>query len=160
MISDEGLIEFVRESNAIEGILRDPTSAEVLAHLSVLKAKRITLHVLRAFVQIVADAPLREQMGQDVVVGNHRPPVGGPHIKDELEKILQAVNQKGANIYKVHAKYETLHPFMDGNGRSGRVLWLWMMQRKGYTGPEHGGRYLNFLHVWYYQSLANFPERA
>jgi hypothetical protein len=158
MVSDEYLLQFVRESNRIEGILRDPTSAEALAHRSVLMAKRVTLHVVRAFVQIVADAPLREKVGQNVVVGNHRPPVGGPHIRDELEKVLQAVNQKGADPYRVHAKYETLHPFMDGNGRSGRVLWLWMMQRRGFEGHDQYGNHLGFLHLWYYQSLSGFRE--
>jgi hypothetical protein len=115
-------------------------------------AKRITPYVLRAFVQIVADAPLRDRVGLDVMVGNHRPPVGGPHVTDALEKVLQGVNDKNANPYTIHAKYETLHPFMDGNGRSGRVLWLWMMARKGYDGS------LGFLHLWYYQSLSNFRE--
>jgi len=152
MVSDENLLEFVRESNRIEGILRDPLPAEALAHRSVLMAKRITPYVLRAFVQIIADAPLRDKLGLDVVVGNHRPPPGGPHVIDALEKVLQGVNDKNANPYTIHAKYETLHPFMDGNGRSGRVLWLWMMARKGYDGS------LGFLHLWYYQSLSNFRE--
>jgi len=152
MISDENLIAFVRESNRIEGILRDPLPAELFAHVSLLKAKRITSHTLRTFVQIIADAPLRDRVGLDVSVGNHRPPVGGPHIPEALEKVLQGVNDKNANPYTVHAKYETLHPFMDGNGRSGRALWLCMMARKGYDGG------LGFLHLWYYQSLSNFRE--
>ena len=158
MLSDAHLLEFIRESNRIEGIHRDPTSAEALAHLSVLKAKRITPYVVRAFVQIIADAPLRDKPGLDVSVGNHRPPIGGPHVPEALERILQGVNDKHANPYTVHAKYETLHPFMDGNGRSGRVLWLWMMVRKGYDALDRHGNFMGFLHVWYYQSLSHFRE--
>ena len=158
MLSDAHLLEFVRESNRIEGIFRDPTSAEALAHLSVLKAKRITQYVLRAFVQIVANAPLRDKPGLDVFVGNHQPPIGGPHVPEALDRVLQGVNDKNANPYTVHAKYETLHPFMDGNGRSGRVLWLWMMQRQGFEGHDQYGNHLGFLHLWYYQSLSNFRE--
>ena len=47
-------------------------------------------------------------------------------------------------------RYETLHPFMDGNGRSGRILWAWQM-------IEHNiapGLSLGFLHAYYYQTLA------
>lgn len=42
--------------------------------------------------------------------------------------------------------YETLHPFTDGNGRSGRALWLWAM------GGIHRAP-LGFLHHFYYQAL-------
>lgn len=160
MLSDELLIEFVRESNRIERILRDPLPAEVEAHQSLLQCKRITLHGLRAFVQIIADAPLRDKPNLNVFIdgSRHRPPPGGPHVREALEKILQAVNQKGADPFKVHANYETLHPFMDGNGRSGRALWLWMMVRKGYEGVDQDNNPVGFLHLWYYWSLSQ--ERA
>ena len=158
MVSNEALRFFVRESNRIEGIHRDPLDAEIEAHLSLLDCKRITQHGLRAFVQIVAGAPLRDKPGLDVYIGNHRPPIGGPHVPEALDKILQGVNDKNANPYTVHAKYETLHPFMDGNGRSGRALWLYMMVRRGYTGFDRHGNNTGFLQIWYYQSLSNFRE--
>jgi len=158
MLSEANLLEFVRESNRIEGIHRDPLDAEVEAHASLLACKRITQHTLRAFVQIVANAPLRDKPGFDVTVGNHRPPIGGPHVPEALDRVLQGVNNKNANPYTVHAKYETLHPFCDGNGRSGRALWLYMMVRKGYDALDRDGNFMGFLHVWYYQSLSHFRE--
>jgi Fic family protein len=36
---------------------------------------------------------------------------------------------------------------MDGNGRSGRAIWLWQMLR------QEGGAPLGFLHHFYYQTL-------
>ena len=38
------------------------------------------------------------------------------------------------------------HPFTDGNGRSGRALWLWQMNNHAPFG---------FLHTFYYQTLEN-----
>jgi hypothetical protein len=141
------LPEFVRESNFIEGIRRDPTVSEIEAHERFLAAPVVTIELLEEFVSAVqCEAILRVHVGSDVVVGPYRPPAGGPAILGELRSILQSV-KTGApeqDIFWLHHRYENLHPFTDGNGRSGRVLWLWMM---GGVAPRL------FLHEWYYQSL-------
>lgn len=138
------LVDFVRESNRIEGILREPTPDEIEVHEVVLGQPRVYLSNLEEFVDIVAKARLREIPGMNVRVGKHYPPRGGTEIITKLHGILDEAYRR-RNPYLVHRDYETLHPFMDGNGRSGRVLWLWMM---GGEAP------LGFLHTWYYQSLS------
>lgn len=90
---------------------------------------------------------LRDKLGLNVRVGSHHPPLGGPHIRGALNDILQMAQKhqgESAYIYKVHQAYENLHPFTDGNGRSGRAIWLWM---HSYV-PR-----ITFLHSWYYLSL-------
>lgn len=145
----EELINFIRESNRIEGILRDPTDAEIAASETFLSKDAVTVSGLQAFVSACQPgASLRTQYGMDVRVGSHRPPLGGPKILSGLESLVLGV-AAGIHPYSIHLDYEHLHPFTDGNGRSGRILWAWQM-----LDQERFPRLmLGFLHAFYYQVL-------
>jgi hypothetical protein len=141
------LEDFVRESNRIEGIHRDPTFKEVDATAAFTAKTRLTISDLIDLVAVYQpDARPRFVQGLDVRVGNHIPPRGGPHVQEQLQAILEDVNERRFQPFIQHCIYETLHPFTDGNGRSGRALWLWHM------GGIHKAP-LGFLHHFYYQAL-------
>lgn len=144
------LEDFVRESNRIEGIYGDPTEAEISAHRVLLALPGIAVSDLEDFVKAIQpDAVLRRRSGLNVRVGNHIAPKGSLKIADDLYGILRETD--GDDPYAIHHEYETLHPFTDGNGRSGRAIWLWMMQN---IGEKDRALALGFLHNWYYQSLS------
>lgn len=145
----EEIKKFVVESNRIEGILRRPKAAEIRVTTDFLRLPRIGVADLENFVQVCAQAPLRRNFGMNVRVGKHLPPPGGPNVGYDLDMLLQRANDE-EDPYAVHVDYETLHPFMDGNGRSGRVLWAWQMLAQGIW----PGLKLGFLHAFYYQTLS------
>lgn len=137
----------VLESNRIEGIMRLPSEAELKMHEEFMKLRDLTIPNLEVFVKTYQpDAILRSRMGLNVRIGRFFPMAGGPKIVEKLNELLAQINAGGIDAWTAHIQYEQLHPFTDGNGRSGRAIWYWMMRD---TGLEN----LGFLHAFYYQTL-------
>lgn len=148
-MNDE-ILEFIVESNRIEGIHRAPTWDEIAATEKFLRLSRIEIDDLAALVGAYEPgAVLRGAPGLNVRIGGRRAPDGGPKILTMLGELLRIVNKSLTTPYEAHRVYEYLHPFTDGNGRSGRTLWLWMMDGVSSRG---------FLHEFYYQTLENFRQ--
>lgn len=143
------LPRFVAESNRIEGI-GQVTNKEILAHEDFLELDKITVSKLEALVSVLQPgAVLRKEKGMDVRVGNHRPPSGCPAMRGWLDDLLMSFyDDNPPKPVWTHKQYESLHPFTDGNGRSGRALWLWQTIQLTGKFPT-----LPFLHQWYYDSL-------
>jgi hypothetical protein len=151
--------ELVAESNRIEGIHRAPTAKEIETFDVFVNLKEVTVQDLENFVNVYQPgAKLRDRPGMDVGVGSHFPPRGGAEVREQFIDLVARCNDdrriKHKMIapraaYQTHLDYESLHPFIDGNGRSGRMLWYWMMRN------DPIAQELGFLHTFYYQTLEN-----
>ncbi len=153
LMNTDNLSFFIRESNWIEGIESYDEDLELDAYIRFLGIGRPEVRHLESFVDVIQPgAKLRKGVGMDVRVGPYVPRSGGPAIVTLLEDLLGRIVTFDIPVYEAHQAYESIHPFMDGNGRSGRLLWLWQMWNDKGIQPK------SFLHQWYYQSLSNYRK--
>ena len=72
-----------------------------------------------------------------VRVGRYAPPAPGD-VSGLMFELLEWWNQKSGAVSPVlssailHYRFEAIHPFADGNGRTGRALALWELYRRGF----------------------------
>jgi len=148
------LLMFIKESNAIENIHREPTTKEIKEYNRFLDLDVVNFEDLEKFVSVNAPGHiLRNKEGVNVWIGGEMAPPGGVAIVYKLVSILVDMEEAGA--YSTHVKYEHLHPFTDGNGRSGRALWLWQTKKLHGCIPN-----LGFLQSFYYQTLQHARTHA
>lgn len=154
MITRSETYDFVKESNLIEGIKRRPLHVEIEAHEALWDEPYLKVEHVEHFVWVVANKPMRRRSDQIVTVAGHWPPIGGMHIEAELKDLLYRICfDTVLTPYEAHCEYEKLHPFMDGNGRSGRAVWAWHMSYQGLDPFA-----LPFLHRFYYQTLSAYRQ--
>jgi len=147
-------LSFVRQSNAIEGLNHTPYRYELEALEYFLSLPYVAIEDLQDYIsKIQPGAVLRDKFGLNVRVGAYRPPEGGPDIYGSLSLLLFLIRQDKIDAFDAHCAYEALHPFTDGNGRSGRALWAWQMINQRKVKIE-----LGFLESWYRQSLFKYGK--
>jgi len=102
-----------------------------ITHAEVLKLHRIMAG------EVMDQGKAGEYRTIRVKVGDYiAPPVD--KVKPMMSDLLKWWNEGAKKISPVmsaaiiHHQFETIHPFADGNGRTGRMLSLWELYRRGF----------------------------
>lgn len=118
---------FVRASNRMAGISREPTAAEIGAHRGLLAANTLRVENLEMFVHHVAEgARVRERHG---AVSENEEATSAAELRADLATIVMAAQARAASPLRLHRILTLLRPFTDGNRRCGRALLMWQMLR-------------------------------
>lgn len=144
------------EARAGTGGKLNATTAEVLANVDAMElaideatnAERFgPEHILAIHRQLLSAAPNARIAGrvrteQNWIGGNDHNPCGadfvppppehvGPLLDDLCEAMEDASLPPLVQAALIHAQFETIHPFDDGNGRTGRTLIHVVLRRRG-----------------------------
>jgi Fic family protein len=117
--------------------------ARVVSHINTkAKEKELDLDII-LFLHKMLISNIRDEVagrfrkdGEWVRVGSYIA-ADSKEIVGHLEKMLAEYNGSGENIIKkiarLHLAFEHIHPFVDGNGRIGRVLNNYLLIREGFV---------------------------
>lgn len=84
------------------------------------------------------------------------PPEKLPELIVEFINYINKIGTQLSNVAIAHFAFEKIHPFLDGNGRIGRILMNWHLKRLGYgfAGFISFEEYLENHRDKYYSTLA------
>ncbi len=131
-MNQKKVTEFLRESNAIEGVFDE----EALQDAQTAWDYLITQHrmtpdvVLETHRLLMVRQPLEDKYKgafRDIDVFVGRKKMVSPHIVRMMvgDWCARTMHHNDVDAKALHVFYEHIHPFVDGNGRTGRMFLNW-----------------------------------
>lgn len=158
----EEVTNYVRAFRWVQGQLRDPQGLPVSVRL-LCEAHRLLLDGVRG----AGKQPGELRRSQNWIVGTRPgnaafvppPPQELTALLQDLERFIHAADPALPPLVRialVHAQFETIHPFLDGNGRIGRLLIAALMEHWGLLAEPlmYLSGYLKQHQLEYYRRLS------
>ncbi len=152
-INIDDIIETTNHFRAIDYIIANTTdklTEQYIKHLHLL-LKSGTSDERKAWFKVGDYKKLPNEVG-----GNDT--AAPEEVHDEIKLLLKEYNSKKApsfeDIIDFHQRFESIHPFQDGNGRVGRLIMFRECLRHGYV-PFI---ITDELKMFYYNGLRNWPD--
>lgn len=115
-----------------------------------------------ASIRITAGTTLSNTKGEVI----YTPPSGEPVVREKLANLEKFINEEDAidpliKMALMHYQFEAIHPFADGNGRTGRILLLLYLKLSGLldTPAIYLSEYIIKNKADYYKSLRSVTEQ-
>lgn len=133
------VLKFLYESNAIEDVWDEESLEDALdAWRFIIDEEKLTPENIKMTHRILMRRHLKgsylgEFRQQPVWIGG-REGLASILIPEAIKmwcKIVNKKNKKEHIIEKDHVEYEYIHPFIDGNGRTGRIFMNWQRVKNG-----------------------------
>lgn len=140
------------QASILPGAVTDPQTKEVLRYRTalrrgydLLKDQQISMPLLRNVCEVLLDheVQFRSTPGTTIEKKNtgevvYTPPDGGEILRgklDRLENFIRVRNESEIDplvrLALIHYQFEAIHPFEDGNGRTGRILNILYLVEQG-----------------------------
>ena len=125
-MNEKAIWDFATESNIIEGITSAKARMNMVHALGwFLKIRELALdEVVKFALELGPKCVLRDKLGMNVKVNGYYPVLGDPLMSTRINDLIFNMGRSDYTPFVVHCEFEKLHPFMDGNGRTGRAMWL------------------------------------
>ena len=135
---------------------------EGLIRLATILAVQAKIEQNRAGLRKLPGTALKNQSTGQVIYEPPQHPNDVERLMDDLIKFIHADDDLDPLLRMAiaHHQFETIHPFYDGNGRTGRVLNLLMLQRDGLLDFPvlYLSRYITSTKADYYRLLQSTRE--
>ncbi len=168
------------QAAADEKLAIDPHAKEVLRYRQAvwhgfesLKNKPLATNLFIEIAQIIKDEKIgiRQLPGTKLANSSgeviYTPPEGESIIRDKLSNFEHFLHEEEGIDYLIklavlHYQFEAIHPFVDGNGRTGRIINILFLVEKGLLDIPilFLSRYILQHRIEYYEGLRNVTEKG
>ena len=135
MMPEDAVTEFLRESNAIEDVFDERSLKDAREAWDwLVPAKSLSESAILATHGLLMRNHLppaeRGNWRRCAVYVGWRPGLDWREIPAAMMHWVERAN-KQFDAKACHVEFERIHPFVDGNGRVGRMLYNWMLLEQG-----------------------------